>query len=173
MRRTGSQNRSKSGKFVYGYPRPMLTADAVVLAKLDGKLQVLLVRRKYQPYRGYWALPGGYVNANEQASAAAKRELTEETGLRQVALKPIGFFDTPGRDPRGWTISVVHLGFVGPAKLKCLRPGDDAAEVAFFPLRSRTKLAFDHADILRYAARWIKCHGLPGRTDRKKATGSN
>lgn len=159
MRKTGNQNRSKSGKFVYDYPRPMLTADAVVLAELHGKLQVLLVRRKHQPYRGYWALPGGYVNANEQALAAAKREFTEETGLRQVKLEPIGFFDTPGRDPRGWTVSVVHLGFVGPDKLKRLRPGDDADQVGFRPLRTRTRLAFDHADILRYAARWLKCHG--------------
>ena len=163
MRKTGRQNRSKSGKFVYRYPRPMLTADSVILAKLNSRLCVLLVRRKHPPYRGYWALPGGFVDPNEQALDAAQRELTEETGLTRVKLKPIGFFGTPGRDPRGWVVSVVHLGFVGPSKIKQLRPGDDAGEIIFQPLRSRTRLAFDHADIIRYAARWLRCHGLPGR----------
>ena len=154
MRKSGNQNKSEAGKFVYRYPRPMLTADAVILAKINGRLCVLLIRRKHQPYQGYWALPGGYVEQNEQALAAARRELTEETGLRRVKLKCIGFFDTPGRDPRGWTVSVVHLGFVEDSQLKQLRPGDDASEAAFRPLRTRAKLAFDHADIIRYAARW-------------------
>ena len=134
----------------------MLTADAVVLAELDGKLCVLLVRRKHPPYRGYWALTGGFVNPDEQALDAAKRELAEETGLKNVKLKPIGFFDTPGRDPRGWTVSVVHLGFVPASKLKQLRPGDDASDITFRSLQTRAKLAFDHSDILRYTARWIK-----------------
>ena len=156
MQNPGKHTKSK---FTYRYPRPMLTADSVVLAELHTKLCVLLVRRKYPPYRGYWARPGGFVNPDEQALDAAKRELAEETGLKQVKLKPIGFFDTPGRDPRGWTVSVVHMGFVTARKLKQLHPGDDAGEADFYPLRTRTKLAFDHADIIRYAARWIKCHG--------------
>ena len=160
MRKGTKTNRLKPGKFVYGHPRPMLTADAVVLAELKGKLCVLLVKRRHGPFKGCWALPGGFVEEKEQVLAAAKRELAEETGLKQVKLKPIGFFDRPGRDPRGWTVSVVHLGFVGGGKLKQLRAGDDASEIAFRPLRSRAKLAFDHAEIIRYAARWIKCHGL-------------
>ena len=156
MSRSAKNAKSEAGRFVYRYPRPMLTADSVVLAESNGKLRVLLVRRKRQPYRGYWALPGGFVNPGEQALDAAQRELAEETGLKRVKLKAIGFFDTPGRDPRGWTVSVVHLGFVSDAKLKQLQADDDAAEVAFYPLRTRTKLAFDHADIIRYAVRWWK-----------------
>ena len=152
-------NKPSPGKFVYHYARPMLTVDAVVLAEVDSKLKVLLVKRKNPPYQGFWALPGGYVNKNEQALQAAKRELSEETNLSRVKLKCIGFFDTPGRDPRGWTVSVVHLGFVDPAKLKLARPGDDACELTFLPLHTRAKLAFDHAQILRYAARWVKKHG--------------
>lgn len=145
---------SEKGRFVYEYPRPMLTADAVVLTKDKGKLCVLLIKRKHPPYKGCWALPGGFVNEDEQVLAAAKRELAEETGLEQVKIKPMGFFDTPGRDPRGWTVSVVHLGLVSASKLKTLRAGDDAAEVGLYPLGTRMKLAFDHGDILRYAGRW-------------------
>ena len=136
----------------------MLTADAVVLTELDGKLKVLLIKRKNPPYQGSWALPGGYVSENEQALQAAKRELAEETHLTRIKLKPIGFFDTPGRDPRGWTVSVVHLGFLPPSKLELAHPGDDASEVTFLPLQTRAKLAFDHACILRYTARWLKTH---------------
>ena len=146
--------KSKKGRFLYEYPRPMLTADAVVLTKDRGKLLVLLVKRKHPPYKGCWALPGGFVNKNEQVLDAAKRELAEETSLEQVTLRPIGFFDTPGRDPRGWTLSVVHLGLVSANKLKILRAGDDAAEVGLHPLGTRMKLAFDHGDILRYAGQW-------------------
>ncbi len=136
----------------------MLTADSVILTRFDGRLKVLLIRRKNPPFRGCWALPGGYVNQNEQVLHAAARELTEETNLAGIKLQPIGFFDTPGRDPRGWTVTVVHLGFALANKLKELKPGDDAAEFTFKPLRTRVKLAFDHADILRYADRWLKKH---------------
>ena len=167
MPKRKNKNDSTRSKFVYPYARPMLTVDAVVLTELDSKLKVLLVRRKNPPYQGYWALPGGYVNENEQALTAAQRELAEETNLRSVTLKAIGFFDTPGRDPRGWTVSVVHLGFVDSAKLKQLRPGDDADQVGFYSLTTRAKLAFDHALILRYAARWLKKHRSPSRTRRQ------
>ena len=161
MSKRRSINKLPTATFTYHHARPMLTADAVVLSEVDGKLRVLLVRRKNPPYQGCWALPGGYVNENEQALEAAKRELAEETNLTRVDLKPIGFFDTPGRDPRGWTVSVVHLGFVAASKLRQARPGDDACEVALLPLQTRAKLAFDHSCILRYAARWVKSHTLP------------
>lgn len=159
---TKAKRRSAAGKFVYPYARPMLTADSVILAESDDQLKVLLVRRKNPPFRGCWALPGGYVNENEQVLHAAARELAEETNLTGIKLQPIGFFDTPGRDPRGWTATVVHLGFASPAKLKQVRAGDDAADLTFKSLRTRTKLAFDHADILRYAARWLKKHSSLG-----------
>ena len=151
------------GKYVYDYPRPMLTADTVVLAELDGKLNVLLIRRKYPPYQGCWALPGGYVARNEQALSAARRELAEETGLKGIKLRTIGFFDTPGRDPRGWTVSVVHLGFADPHKINRLRAGDDAQDIAWRRLDTRVKLAFDHNLILRHAARWMSNHRLAAR----------
>ena len=163
MPKEPKHSRPPRGKFIYDYPRPMLTVDAVILTELDGKLNILLVRRKYPPYQGHWALPGGFVAENEQALNAARRELTEETGLKRLKLTPIGFFDTPGRDPRGWTVSVVHLGFAGPRQLKSLRAADDADRIRWHPLGTRVKLAFDHNLILRHAARWLRSHGLPGR----------
>ncbi len=161
------QNNPSPSKFVYHYARPMLTVDAVVVTEVDSKLRALLVKRKNPPDQGFWALPGGYVNENEQALQAAKRELAEETHLTRVKLKCIGFFDTPGRDPRGWTVSVIHLGFVDPSQLGQIHPGDDACEVTFLPLQTRAKLAFDHTQILRYAARWVKNHGSPLRHSSK------
>lgn len=164
MSKRRSTNKQPPAKFAYRYARPMLTADAVVLAQLNGKLMVLLIKRKNPPYQGCWALPGGYVNHNEQALDAAKRELAEETNLTRVKLKPIGFFDTPGRDPRGWTVSVVHLGFLAPAKLKLARPGDDACEITFLSLRTKVRLAFDHNRILRHAANWLKTNSMSSQT---------
>ncbi len=158
MSKRPSTKKTPTAQFSYPHPRPMLTADAVVLAKLDSRFEVLLVKRKNPPYQGSWALPGGFVNQNEPALHAAKRELAEETHLTRVVLKPIGFFDTPQRDPRGWCVSVVHLGFIAPSKLAQASPGDDASDITFLPLLTRTKLAFDHNRILRYAARWIKAH---------------
>ena len=166
MSKRRSVNKPSPGKFIYHYARPMLTVDAVVLTEVDSKLRVLLIKRKDPPYQGCWALPGGYVNENEQALEAAKRELAEETHLTRLKLKPIGFFDTPGRDPRGWTVSVVHLGFLPPSKLKLARPGDDARKVGLHSLHTRASLAFDHARILRYVVRWLKVHHLPSRVRR-------
>ncbi len=164
MSKRPSTNKQPPAKFAYRYARPMLTADAVVLAQINGKLMVLLIKRKNPPYQGRWALPGGYVNHNEQALDAAKRELAEETHLTRIKLKPIAFFDTLGRDPRGWTVSVVHLGFVTTSKIKLARPGDDACEITFLSLRTKVRLAFDHNRILRHAANWLKTNPLPSRT---------
>ena len=160
MPKRRSTNKGPLAKFSYRYARPMLTADAVVLSKLDGKVKVLLIKRKNPPHQGSWALPGGYVNRNEPALDAAKRELAEETNLSGVKLTAIGFFDTPGRDPRGWTVSVVHVGFARPSKLKLVRPGDDACEVTFLSLHTKVRLAFDHNQILRHAASWLKSNPL-------------
>lgn len=107
------------------YPRPALTADALVLTP-DNK-ELLLVRRGNHPFRGCMALPGGFVGAGETAEAAAVRELFEETGI-SLPLKQFYTVSTPGRDPRGWTVSVV---FWGRTERTALRAGDDAAAASF------------------------------------------
>ena len=131
--------------YCYPYPRPSLTVD-VALVTREKTPRVLLIRRKAAPFAGKWALPGGFVDEGERLIDAARRELKEETGLEAADLEQLQTFGDPGRDPRGWTVSVVHIGRVGPG----LNPtaGDDAAEAGWFPLAAPPPLAFDHAEIL-------------------------
>ncbi|MFO7897711.1 MAG: NUDIX hydrolase [Planctomycetota bacterium] len=134
-----------SGKYCYQYPRPAVTVDVVVLSR-DGA--VLLIKRKNEPFKGRWALPGGFVDEDEPLEAAAARELEEETGLRGVALRQLRAYGDPGRDPRGHTVSVVFL-----AQLDCRarpRAGSDATEAAWHPTDALPPTAFDHQQIIAH-----------------------
>ncbi|QEL15660.1 NUDIX domain-containing protein [Limnoglobus roseus] len=133
-------------KYSYDYPRPALTVD-VVLVSREGRPKILLIQRAGDPFAGLWALPGGFVNENERLIDAANRELEEETGLRINDLEQLYTAGDPGRDPRGWTVSVVYLARVDPEQLK-VKAGDDAADAKWFPLDKLPRLAFDHAMIL-------------------------
>lgn len=148
MARTGAK------KFSYDYPRPALTVD-VVLATREERPRVLLIRRGKDPFKGRWALPGGFVDENERLIDAAKRELVEETGATVTDLEQLYTAGDPGRDPRGWTVSVVFLGWVNADELKATA-ADDAAEVGWFPLDQPPELAFDHDMILKRAAARIE-----------------
>ena len=133
----------------YEYPRPSLTVDVVIVTR-EAKPRVLLIRRKKPPFAGAWALPGGFVDADEPLAAAANRELKEETGVTDVDLEQLATFGDPGRDPRGWTVSVVFLARV-PSDTKATA-ADDAAAVRWHRLdKLPKKLAFDHAAILERA----------------------
>jgi 8-oxo-dGTP diphosphatase len=136
-------------KFTYEYPRPALTVD-IVLATREGRPRVLLIQRKYEPFAGTWALPGGFVNEGETLAAAARRELREETGLEVKELEQLYTAGDPGRDPRGWTVSTVFLARVDA---DLLRPAaaDDAGAVSWFALERLPTLAFDHAMLLARA----------------------
>jgi 8-oxo-dGTP diphosphatase len=133
-------------KFTYDYPRPAVTAD-IALVTTEARPRVLLIRRKNEPFADCWALPGGFVDEGERLIDAAKRELKEETGLEQIVLEQLHTFGDPGRDPRGWTVTVVYLARVDADRLKPIA-ADDAAEAAWHPLDKPPKLAFDHAEIL-------------------------
>ena len=137
---------TKKKSFSYPYPRPSLTVD-VALDTREASPRVLLIQRKADPFKGKWALPGGFVDENERLVDAARRELNEETGIEQADLEQLHTFGDPGRDPRGWTVSVAYLALVSPDQLKPVA-GDDAAEVGWFTLAELPPLAFDHADIL-------------------------
>ena len=124
----------------------MLTADVVVLAGAAMRRRVLLVRRGNPPFRDSWALPGGFVEQGEEVVRAAPRELAEETGLQLEGLELLGVYDTPGRDPRGWTVSVVYLARIQSEV--SVAGGDDASDARWFATDSLPELAFDHALIL-------------------------
>jgi 8-oxo-dGTP diphosphatase len=145
--------------YTYEYPRPAVTVDIAVFGKRGTELVVLLIERKHEPFLGCWALPGGFVDANEALDAAALRELLEETGLAGVTLKQVGAFGEPGRDPRGHTVSVAFVTEADPASAK-VAAGDDAAKAewhAWSTLRlagdaqgkpGDVRLAFDHDRVL-------------------------
>lgn len=130
----------------YDYPRPAVTVDSVLLSDAH----VLLIRRKNPPFQNGWALPGGFLDENEDPAHGAARELAEETSLTGIPLEPLGFWGTPGRDPRGHTISLVYRATVDRQSLHP-KPADDATELAWHPLDNLPPLAFDHADIISSA----------------------
>jgi 8-oxo-dGTP diphosphatase len=124
----------------------MLTVDVVALVTGTRTPRILLVQRANPPFAGRWALPGGFVEEGERVIDAARRELGEETGLQAGAMELLGVYDTPGRDPRGWTVSVVYLARLHRA---CsVTGGDDASEARWFPVDGLPELAFDHAVIV-------------------------
>ncbi|KAL6770660.1 hypothetical protein ACKKBF_B32115 [Auxenochlorella protothecoides x Auxenochlorella symbiontica] len=140
-----------SGTHTYQYPRPGLTVDAVMVTG-EERPQVLLIRRKNDPFAGSWALPGGFVDEGEDLGAAAARELKEETGLsaREAGLTQVGAFGEPGRDPRGWCVSVAYAALL-PAQAEVMG-ADDAEEAQWWPVAEVPgRLAFDHKLILRCA----------------------
>ncbi len=126
-----------------------VTVDTVIFRMIDEKLNALLVKRKYAPFQGEWAIPGGFVHEEETLEAAASRELDEETGLKNVYLEQLYSFGDPERDPRGRVITITYLALL-PSSGE-LRASTDASEAKWFPVRSLPKLAFDHKRILDYA----------------------
>lgn len=134
-------------KFCYDFPRPGLTVDAVIYSYFGSKLQLLLIERGIEPYMGCWALPGGFVNKNENVYQAVEREIEEETNLRIKSFEPFYFASEPGRDPRGWTVSLVFIGTIGKEHRKA-RAGDDARNLSWFPVNELPSIAFDHTKII-------------------------
>lgn len=140
---------AKKDKYTYDWPRPMVTVDAVVFAFFEGKAKLLLVNRKNEPYKGKWALPGGFVGIDEELEDAVARELAEETGLAGVRLEQMHTFGKCGRDPRGRQITVAFMG-IAEKELNRIRAGDDAAQVDWFDIEELPEdMAFDHNEIAK------------------------
>ncbi len=133
--------------YSYKYPRASLTVDAIVYVKEENKTFVLLIQRGHEPFKGKWALPGGFIEMDETLKQACKRELFEETGLKMEELTQFRTYDAVDRDPRGRTISVIHTAELEAKQL--VKGGDDAARAEWLPLDNLPELAFDHRQILQ------------------------
>ena len=130
------------------YPGISVAVDVVLFRRGDPN-QVLLILRGRPPFMGRWALPGGFVEMDEDLLTAARRELAEETGLTGVALTQLGAFGAVDRDPRGRVISITYWGVI--EQDLDVAVGDDAARAAWHPLTELPPLAFDHGEILNLA----------------------
>lgn len=137
--------------YCYDHPRPAVTVDIVLFHRSLNRVEVLLIERANEPFKGLWAFPGGFVDKDESLEAAAARELLEETGLSDLHLEQIGAFGDPGRDPRGHTVSVAYSALLDDRPHVCA--GDDAAGAAWRPALRPPRLAFDHKKILTAALR--------------------
>lgn len=140
------------GQYCYQYPRPAVTTDCVIFGFDDEILKVLLVERGGEPYKGYWAFPGGFLNMDETTDECAVRELEEETGLKNVFVEQLQAFSNVDRDPRGRTITVAYYALVNPAEME-VAGYDDAADARWFALADVPCLAFDHDHVLQVALR--------------------
>lgn len=119
--------------FTYPYPRPSVTCDVVAFTMRADDLAVLLIQRKDDPFKGQWALPGGFVDENESLERAAARELQEETHLTNLRMEQLGAFGDPGRDPRGHTVTVAYIAFL--AHEPTVSAGDDAHAAEWKPFK--------------------------------------
>lgn len=142
-------------EYTYKYPRPALTADCVIFGFDGAKLRILLIERGLQPYKGYWALPGGFMQMDETIEECAARELQEETGVSNVWLEQFHTFSSQFRDPRGRVVTVAFIALVRPDDYK-LVAADDAANAMWFDTAMLPPLAFDHKEIVSMAKEHLR-----------------
>ena len=143
----------EENKYCYRYPHPAVTTDCVIFGFNGERLQVLLIERGIEPFKGRWAFPGGFLKMDETAVEGAKRELKEETGLENAYIQQLHTFSAPNRDPRERVITIAYYALVNIQEVK---GGDDAASARWFPLDEIPPLAFDHDYILRMATQKLR-----------------
>ncbi len=145
----------KKNSYTYEYPRPSVTTDCVIFG-FDGKdLNILLVERGLEPFKGSWALPGGFLKMDETVEECAKRELQEETNVSNVFLEQFHTFSAVDRDPRGRTITVAFYALVKPGDYEVIG-GDDASQAEWFEQNELPPLAFDHEEVINMAKECLK-----------------
>ena len=150
-----STAKAEEKNYCYKYPHPAVTTDCVVFG-FDGKgLSVLLIERGIEPYKGKWALPGGFLRMDETAEQGALRELFEETGVRDIYIEQLQAFSTVDRDPRERVITIAFFALIRQDEYEVIA-GDDAANAKWFTLDQIPPLAFDHQSILQAAHERLK-----------------
>ncbi len=132
--------------YTYKYPRPAVTVDVLIFRRIKQDLQLLLIQRNHEPFEGFWALPGGFMDMDETLEQAAGRELKEETGLKNVSLKQLKAYSALDRDPRHRTVSVAFWGIL--SEDQSVKAGDDARKAQWFSVWSLPETAFDHGQII-------------------------
>lgn len=141
--------------YSYKYPHAALTTDCVVFGYDGRDLHILLVERGIEPYKGSWALPGGFMNIDETVEECAKRELAEETNVKDIYLEQFHVFSSVKRDPRERVITVAFIALVRKSDYRVMA-GDDAARASWFNEMELPPLAFDHREIISLARRRLK-----------------
>lgn len=141
--------------YTYEYPHAAITADCVIYGFDGERLKILLVERGLEPYKGMWALPGGFMKIDETIEQTAKRELFEETGLKDVYMTQFKMFSRVDRDPRERVVTVVFTALVRPDDYR-LVAGDDASNALWFEERFLPPLAFDHEEIIKEAHKYLE-----------------
>jgi 8-oxo-dGTP diphosphatase len=132
-----------------------LSVDAVVFGYEAGNISILLIKRKYEPFKGKWAIPGGFVLDNESLEEAVERELKEETGIKINYLEQLYTFGKPNRDPRGRVVSIAYFGLIRPNAFK-IYASTDAEQVQWFNINELPELSFDHKEIFDAAIKRLK-----------------
>jgi 8-oxo-dGTP diphosphatase len=141
--------------YIYDYPRPAVTTDCVIFGFDKGELKVLLIERGIEPFKDCWALPGGFIDMDEDAEACARRKLKEETALENLYMEQLYTFSSVGRDPRSRVISIAYYALVKLSDYRT-QAGIDTNKAQWFPLSETPSLAFDHAEILEIAKERLK-----------------
>ncbi|PIQ27095.1 NUDIX hydrolase [bacterium (Candidatus Blackallbacteria) CG17_big_fil_post_rev_8_21_14_2_50_48_46] len=136
------------------YFRPSVTVDLLIFDWTARQLSLLLIQRGKDPFAGTWALPGGFIEAEETLEASARRELQEETGLEVGDLAVLGTYGDPGRDPRGRTLTVAYMAFT--TERPQVKGQDDALAAKWYPISALPDLAFDHAQIIHDGLKYLK-----------------
>lgn len=144
--------------YVYEFPRPAVTVDIILFTFRDNALQVLLIQRTNEPYKDRWALPGGFIDMDEDLDDAATRELAEETNVTDVYLEQLYTFGEPGRDPRTRVVTVAYFALLSADQASRLdvRGGDDTRDARWWSIYDLPELAFDHGRILQYALQRLR-----------------
>lgn len=136
--------------------RPSVAVDVITFTIFENELKILLVKRDIEPYKNYWAIPGGFVGEKESLEDAAKRELLEETGVNNVYLEQLYSFGNPGRDPRTRVISVSYFALISSEIALKTKGSTDVKEAKWFSIKELPDLAFDHAEIIDYALKRLQ-----------------